>query len=429
MLLLAAGLITYHLRTLDIQLVATQRERDRAQALASYFSELFQSANPAAADRGEVSASALLESSVEALRKDADRPAETRATLLLAAADALVHLGRSAPARDAAALAVELLDTVPGADPALRARAHSELASQMHRSGDLAGATREITRAQAFVAAAGLAQSTDLALIITQQAAIYAEDSGNVAAAQAAYERVLALTRPQLAKPEHLRSHLAAHINLGLAEMDRSQPALAEARLRDALALAARHGYSDPNDILPMRTYYARTLYEQRRLEAAREVMEPTLEQAREWYGKDEPWLGLILSHAATEAMLGGRHELAAVLYHDSARRARRNYPDDHPVHWAIRGDRALGLVLAGPKHFDEARRELEAALAWRAARGNGDSPAARFDRLALAWMRCVSTPDDSAARAEVRERHAAGREVFKGWKRWLAEDWSQACR
>lgn len=119
----------------------------------------------------------------------------------------------------------------------------------------------------------------DLLRITQQQDAIHAEDDGEGDRAQAACERILAIARTRLDTPGGLRSYLAAQSNLALTEL-RTDPARGEARLRDALAIEARHGPGDRAVVLPIMSCLARTLVNQARLDEARPLHEETMREA-----------------------------------------------------------------------------------------------------------------------------------------------------
>src|SRR5690606_32109013 len=162
-----------------------------------------------------------LERSVERLRKDEAQAPATRAALLLAANDALAHLGQHRTGQSAVDLAIELLQAMPVADPVLLGRAYAERASNDYKLADLAGARRDIARALELLDGV---DEPGLLLMVQQQDAIYADDAGERERAQAAYERIIEIARTRLDTPEGLRSYLAAQSNLALTEL-RADPA------------------------------------------------------------------------------------------------------------------------------------------------------------------------------------------------------------
>jgi serine/threonine-protein kinase len=419
----AAAAIGYHVLALDRQLDGTLRERDRAQALASYFGALFKGARPSDTEHGDISARELLDRSVRDLRADTTRPPATRATMLLAAADALGYLGRNAEARDAYVAAIDLLHGLRAPDADQLAHALSELASNRLLLGESAAARRDIDEALA-IADAGHVADPHLPVTLLQQSAMLAEEAGDLAGARAGYERAVQLSRPLLHTHEGLVGYLAAQTNIATWDMRENDtlPA-AEARLREALDVAQHERFDDPYSLFPMRTYLARVLYDQYKLAEARKVLDPVLREARAWYGAQDSWLVVIFSHGATLATLEGRTgesiaQLDALLAsHDDA-------GENHPNRWTLRSDRAIASLAAG--QWADASERLQAVLDWRERSDKPAGPSARFERAALAYARCRMQPGEEA-QARLREA-LQDAEEFRGWKRWPAKDWPASC-
>ena len=419
-LLLAA--LGYHLHVLDRELARAGAERDRAQALAGYFGDLFKGARPVDTERGDISARELLERSVDGLGKDAQRPAATRASLLMAAGDALGYIGHNAKARDAYALAVQLLRGV-ATDANLLAKALSELAGHRYLVNDKRAARRDVEEALALVDA-GRVADPHLPITLLQQAAMIDEENGEIERARRAYERAVELSRPLLHTREGRVNYLAAQTNIATWDLrDNATLPAAEARLREALDTAQREGFDEPYSLFPMRTYFARVLYDQGKLAEARTVLDPVLRDARAWYGAQDSWLGVILSHGATLAMLDGRGDEAIALFEQTLATGVA-HDEEHANRWALRSDRAIASLQRG--EWKDAAARLEAVLAWRARSGTADGANAKFERAALAFARCREAPGE-ATRSVLRETLLPV-SSFRGWKRWLAEGWPDAC-
>ncbi|UXI65827.1 serine/threonine-protein kinase [Tahibacter amnicola] len=415
-----AALITWHTIALDRQLREVQRERDHAQALADYFGELFMAARPADTERGEVSARELLERSVEKLRADTKQAPQTRAALLLAANAALSQLGRHKEGAAASDLAIELLESMPQKDPAALAGAYVERASDAYKLGDLPGARRYVGQALELLATV---DAPDTLLTAQQQAAVYADDAGESAVARAGYERVLAIARTRLDTPRGMRSYLSAQTNLSIADL-RIDSAIAEKRLREALEVAAAGGYDAPNLLLPMKAYLARSLVNQRKLTEARPLHEAVLREAREFYGPGDPWLGVIIFHYATLALLDGRAaEAIGLLDARIADVDAAQMPGNDSL-WSDRGLRGTAALMHGD--WQDAITRLEAVLERRRQRGRGNAPAARFDMAQIAYARCRLDPTP-ATRAQLAEAMTYAKD-WSGWAVWLAKDLTALC-
>jgi eukaryotic-like serine/threonine-protein kinase len=419
---LAAGVlitaaVAYHLHVQDLQLALAERQRDKAQALADHFGRLFAEATPADTERGDVSARALLERSVASLGTDRTRPPATRAALLLASADALDYLGQTRAALVAVQEAMRLALALDPADHDLLANAHSELASLFSKTGDNLGAQREAAAGLALYAD-GRAQEPEVLRALRQQAAIYAENAGDRDGARRAYEAIAAAAREEFPRHEALESYLATQVNLATGE----PPEQAEPRLADALAVAAEYGFADPSTLVPMRAYLAQALFNQRRITAARAVMEPNLVDARAYYGADDPWLGMILSIAGNLAALDGDAARADALLAESGRVAEKSFGPEHPNTRSSEADRAVASVLA--EDWPEAERRLAAILGWMQDTGKGQSRLARYLRGAQAYVRARREP--SLATIDAALQHTKERESWgEGRYRWTADDWN----
>ena len=419
LLLAGVAAVAYHLAEQNRQLARVEQQRDKAQALADQFGRLFSEARPADTERGEVSARELLERSVDRLKGEHERSPATRAALLVASAVALDYLGQSRSALDAAQEAQRLALALEPADPELLADAHSELASTLSKNGDNAGAQREAAAGLALFDR-GQARNRDRQRILQQQAAMFAQNAGDRVAARAAYERIAASAREELHLEAAMRSYLAAQTNLATEERN-AHPERAERRLREALGLAREHGFDEPGTLLPMRSYRVVALYDQGRIDAARELMQPTLAEARAFYGHEDPWLAMVLNVAGNLAALEGDPSRADALLAESISLAAQSYGPDHALTRSSQADRAFASVLA--EDWPEAERRLDALLAWLDANGHGDSPQARELHGALAYVRARRDPG-AANIAAALERLQTRNEWRSGKNRWIADDW-----
>lgn len=416
---LGAAALVYHFMAVDRQLAAAERQRDKAQALADQFGLLFAEARPAETEAGEISARELLERSVDSIQRDRERPPATRAALLLACADALNYLGHTQSALDAAREAMKMAMDLQPADPDLLAAAHSELGGLLSKTGDNEGARREAAAGLALFTR-GLAKERERERTLQQQAAMFAENAGDRAAARLAYEGIVASTRAELHESNALDSYLAAQTNLATGEKN-AAPASAERRLREALAVATQYKFLDQATLLPMRTYLAESLYNQNKLDEAREILEPTLAEARSYYGVHDVWLGVILNRAGNLDALLGDYARADERLLESGHITEESFGPDHPNTRASEVDRAIVSVLAGD--LPEAERRLTAILQWMDGAGRGESTLAQFLRAAQAYVRARSEPTTQHFADALK--HLRSRSEWKSVTRnRLASDW-----
>ncbi|MEO5560346.1 MAG: serine/threonine-protein kinase [Dokdonella sp.] len=402
------------------QLIAVATERDKVQALADYFSDLFATARPTDVALGDVTARQLLERSIEQLRSDDRRPPSTRATLLIAASSALANLGRYREAGAAADLALELLKAMPDPEPDLLARAWTARADIHSKLGDAELARSEIERAAAQLPAI---HDVSTILSVRQIQAVMAEETGDREGAPAVYRQIIDLTRDRLEQPRMLRSHLAAQFNLALVER-RSDLARAESRLREVLHIAASHPDADPATAIKVKSSLARTLVDQQRLDEARPLHAAALREARMWFTDGDRWLDVITFHYATLALLDGRSQEAIGMLDAALARPLATRADADAPAWSKRSLRASAALMSG--NWDDAIDRLQEVLAWRARKGSSGSAAARSERAQLAYATCRAAPD--AANVNTLREALANRDGWSGWFGWKSREFLPAC-
>lgn len=416
---ITACAIGYHLWVQQEQMLRLEQQRDKAQALADYFGELFSGANPTETQRGDISARELLERSVKQITSDQQRPPAVRAALLLASTNALNFLGQTKPAHAAAKQAMAIALTLDPPDPDLLAVAHSEYAGMLAKTGDNASAQRE-AQAGVRLFELGLAHDQERYQTLQQQLAMFAETAGDREGARAAYEAIATSARHELNRREAMERFLAAQANLATGELS-LDPKRAEDRLRDALAQANAYGFSDPASLVPMQTYLASALYNQRKLREAHDVMAPTLVSARAFYTAQDPWLGMVVGIAGNVAALNGDFENADALLLEGGKIAALSFGPNHPNTRSSQADRAVLSVLAG--NFAQAEQRLDVILEWLVANGKAEGKLTKFLHGAQAYVRARRDPsaEKIAAALEVlQDRSSWG----SGRSLWLSNDW-----
>lgn len=419
-LIVGAGFMVYDAVRTRQQLAAVAYERDKAQALASYFGDLFAGVRPSEVERGDVSAAELLQRSVSNLATDDARPAATRAALLVAASSALGNLGQYQRSLATADLALELLSTLAAPDPTTLARAWVEHAGSQSKLGHAKAALDGIEHAAALLA--DIADPA-LAISVRQQQAIYAEEAGQAGKAPAVYAQIIALTADRLDDPRMLQSHVSAQFNLALVEM-RSDPAAGEARLRKALQIAQSHRLADPSTAIKIKSALARSLVDQRRLDEARSLHAEALREARAWFTRNDRWVHVITYHYAAHALLDGRSAEAIRLLDELLQRPLATRADTDKPAWSVRSLRATASLVAGA--YGDAARGLENVLAWRARVGQQSGKGAAFERLQLAYAHCRLAPG-AATLASLRDVWASWA-APPTWQRWFAEGFVPSC-
>ncbi len=424
-LAIAAGLVAvagvaYHLVNQQQQLDEVERQRDRAQAVASHFSDLFEEANPADTAAGDVSAVTLLERSVKRLADDASGPAMTRATLLVASAQALGALGRYHAQESSARLALDIAKTIAPPDADLIAAAHAELAGAINRNGDTEKAMLEAEAGLALFEHA-VARNGDVRNNLILQTATFAQALGDMPRARAGYENIVALTQNDLGERGMLQNYLAAQINLATMVIN-SDPLTASNRLQVALRVASRHQLNSPSTLLPLRMYLGTALYHQRRLAGARDVLEKLLVDGEAYYGPDDLWLAMVLISVGMLNVLDGEPKRGDELLAQSHVIVLAQVGPESLRTRSIDANRAIGKVMAG--NWVDARHELAASLAWMVANGHGDKPMSQYLRVAQTYIEAqiAPTPDHLAAVVAAGKANASWHTYYA----WTSHDWVQ---
>lgn len=403
----ALALLVGFTAVIALQLDRTRIERDRANAVAEFFSQMFEESNPLASgfgsseQRANITVREVLDREAPRIEEElADQP-EVQATLLasigrvyvgLDLRDAAEHyLGLAlqrhdtidpAPDRTKLALAMDLCDVlgIRGRDATLaacdRALALARALGQDDGDADLARALRGRGAALKTVgrwddAEADLQQ----ALAILQRLGLPAAVAGvqdhlaEIAYLRGDRARCLELLEPALAAwrkhygNEHaqLSAMLTtrAHCSIGLAKLDQ-----AEADLREALDLVERAMGADAQIGVrsQLLTDLGLVFNQQDRFAEAEPLLREALRINENLYGKQHPELGTTMSNFATTLMGLGRHEEAFDTWHRAIEIQQRRQGDDRRLLGVTQG--VFGYQLWTVGRLDESERMLREALA-----------------------------------------------------------------
>lgn len=459
-LALAAAGGAYHLHRLDRELAQTrvardaaataqrhaEDQRERAEATAEYFVDLFKQARPRQTDGGEVSARELLSGSLEQLLGDRDRDPRVRASLLAANGRAWSYLGRMEEADRAAAAAIGLMRSDPGADAEALVKTRMRRIGYLHHLHRSDQARQELDAALALAGARPL-RDPDLRTQLQLWRANLASERDDAPTARDAYGQVLKLTEAALQRPAACRLHYGALGNLAMLDIDQHRPADAERRLRRALEMIGPCGIRDRADGLILRRVLSVALIDQARLAEARSLADEVAGQSRAHFGADDSFLRHALYVQALVELADGRPQAALarlpeVIGGDAAHLpaqapARRDAQGLQALAWIARADaggRDAGeRAAARPEAMSGPAAAADLAAAVRAlsavatdAPGAKSDPATRFHALALAYAQCRREPDASHRAAFAAARTAVGE--LRPWRARLSRDWSRRC-
>jgi len=448
----------YHLQRLDRELAQTRAARDaaataqrradtqreRAEATAEYFVDLFKQARPRQTEGGEVSARELLAASLEQLLRERERDPRVRASLLAANGRAWSYLGRMEEADRAAAAAIGLMRADPGAD------AETLLKTRMRRIGYLHHLQRSDQAQQELAAALAVAgtrplRDPDLRTQLQLWRANLASERDDAAAARDAYGQVLRLTEHALQRPAACRLHYGALGNLAMLDIDQHRPADAERRLRQALRMIGPCGIRDRADGLILRRVLSVALIDQARLAEARALADEVATQSRAHFGAGDSFLRHALYVQALIELADGRPQaslerLPEVLRGDAAHLpaqapARRDARGLQALAWIARADAGEGGANAaarpGAMLAAGAARDLAAAVQALSAVATDppdtkSDPATRFHALALAYAQCRRQPSPAQREVFAAARRTVGE--LRPWRARLSRDWASRC-
>ncbi len=187
-------------------------ERDRAEATADFWAQLFEQTDPVASAEAVPSVDALLDRAhAELTATDSDLPASTRARLLGVISTSYWNLAEQQRAREAAEAAVTAVES-SSAQPGEAAMAWKQLANIAMALGDAAAARAAADEALGAMAAAPAMPAAERAQILDAHALVL-EMEGRLEEAAAAMEQVIELQQT-LPLAEVIVDHATAWGNL-----------------------------------------------------------------------------------------------------------------------------------------------------------------------------------------------------------------------
>lgn len=416
----AIAFAAFHIYSLDRQLERTEREREKARAVADYFVSLFRSATPKAAANGELTARELLDRGMKQLQDQQGKTQSPQAlaALLHASGQVYTDLGLPAQARDAYARAVAALrdqDDPPALADALRglATAHYGLADPQRFLQYSQQAAQVLERADAT------------------QDPLYPRLLGNIgighfalgdkARGWAYLDRSLELLEAGGAAAR--KDHVRALVNSGGIAITDGDAAKAYPLLLKADALAQQLAPRNPDEELLIGRNLAFAALRTQRLDEALRRYDRMVARSLEFHGQEHP--------ATVSALLGrGETHLARgewALAEQDLDRARRlsalRNAEGHGQLLDIEGLRAVAWLQRGK--IAPAVAALQANAARRAGEAIVESQP-RFERVALERARCQSADRRGALAEAVRQLQAMPNRA--AWYRPLSERWMAEC-
>ncbi len=380
----------------------TARERDTAERVVAFLTQLFVVSDPDRGAGGSVTARELLDRGAEHIDDDLAGQPAIRARLL--GTIGTVYGGLGLYEKSAALLerGLELRRSTAGGDPldtasaiedlaeAYRELARYDEAEKLHR--EALALKRRFGASPSAVASSlnnlGLTLSergryADAEPLLREAIAMWSENDGpaseNVAVglnnlasvlrqqgqlddAVPVLERAIAIRRQRFGSGHPALAQAVGH--LGQVYNAQGEFAKAEPLLREALAIRQRAYGDEHPDTMTALNNLTSLLHDQGDLARAEPLYRTAVQSVRKRLGTDHPDYAVQLNNLATLLEDWQRYDEAEPLYRESLEIRRRRYGPDHPA--VARVEHNLGRVLLAMGRTDEAEALLRSALAVR---------------------------------------------------------------
>ncbi|HSX58698.1 MAG TPA: serine/threonine-protein kinase [Tahibacter sp.] len=420
------GIATYHVISINRQLAAVARERDRASELADFAITLYQSARPAEIRAGSVSALDLLDRTAARLdepKMEKLKP-EVRAALVASIGHVYYEIGvrdRAVQLFERAVGLFEQADPVPEDDLALHMR-YAAMAQYDRNQAEaaLAWIERALARRTRIGDDGSLLRSG-----LDRAAAIYAQSLDQLDRAAEHTARAIAVLEANLPdKQDELALALgnAATLDIQLGELDRAERRLARAR-----ELANRESTVYYRSDLFLRRTLAKVLFAKGRRDEGLTLLRDALADARRLMGAQHPDVLVFAVDYGGILTRAGRLDDAGAAFDEALAVGNASAGDSARQLIGVRAARARWL-LARDQPADAAK-ELEAVLAERAKTPQRDRRSAAYERAALAYARCRL--GEAEAPAALRTALTAPEAISVATRPGVADDfaqWRAAC-
>ena len=401
-LVAAAVFLAYHVASLDRQLAETARERDKARAVASYFQELFASANPSATRGDELSARELLARSVKRLEEGdtTGMDDDARASMFHAAARIMRSQGLDQESARLFDRALQLWLSLPEVPEDDVADAYNERALVHFSRGEYAETLALLRAALARRDALRDNRSVQRGVLL-QLLSVTLRSLGRNAEATAALSQSVEVLARNL--PESRANYAVALGNFGTIGNDSTHYTVGRAeaghgKLKEALALLALLKPERTSTVLAMRRNYAMSLRELGRYDEADREYTDLLERMRAFFGADHIEIARCHHSWAQGLIVQRRFDQAEGELAEAERVEHALGHGDDPRLLAYRADRARIHIERG--EFARAVELLEPVLVKRDAGVVSERSSVDAERAALAHARCTLQPHPDQAEA-----------------------------
>ena len=336
------------------QLVATQVERDRAQRLLGFMTNLFQVADPGEARGRTLTVREVLERGVGTLARDTTLDDASRADLLETSGTVYRRLGLLADADPLLAQAHELQ---AAASPRDRVRAALALAALRADQARFDDAARLLGEAEQ-VRAAALSGDESLHARLVYERGNVALRAGRAAEAKPLLEQALAMRQRLSDRPS--RELAEVQSALGSAAHDLGDGAGAQ-RYYESAFLALRASASDAFSQAKVRNNLGMLAVERGDPAAAAEQLEGSLALMREALGERHALIAAVLVNLGGLDMQRGRHAEAERRFTEALQMRSALLGEQHPQTASVLGNLGFAHLMQG--RFEQADAALASAL------------------------------------------------------------------
>ncbi len=345
-----------------VELRRIRREKDRADRITDFLTNMFKVSSPSEARGNTVTAREILDRSSNEIEKGLGQDVEARTQLMLVMAKTYENLGLFSRARALIERVLQDRRKTLGPDNPKTLEAMSEMGWVLFRNGNDAEAERLIRTtidAQSRVLRAGhpsILESKDhLARILIRQAH-YAEVE------RLEREMVTLSSRSQGAEsPQTLRFKEGLAVALG----HESRFAEAEAEYRQILDAQQRNFGANHPDTLDTMHSLATMFLDEGNNDEAEKLYRETLQVDRRVLGPDHPDTANVMTTLANTVRFdNARRPEAEALYRESLAIEMRVVGQDHP--YTTRAQEGLANILSAENRYSEAESLLRQILSTR---------------------------------------------------------------
>ncbi len=419
------GFLIYHLQRIDRQLAETERERDKARAIAGYFSELFQSATPNETRGAELTARELLQRSVERLREGDTQNLDddARASMYYTAGKVMHDQGLFDEAG-------ELFDRAIALWTALPAPHEDDLADALHERGRIEFKRGKFDKSfgfqqQAMARRKAMGDDGSYVLgVLMQTASVDLRMLGRQAESLDYLERATRILGGHL--PLSRNNYATALANLGTMQCIGGEAEKGHGNLAEAVRQLQELKPERTAGLLSIQRNLAMSLRELGRFDEAESVYQKNLERLRSFYGNEHIEVARSL-HSYAQMLLLQRRWDDALASLDEAERIEQvaGGADNSRLH-SLAADRARIKIARGD--FAAAVTTLEAIAAGRGDARAGERANLGAEKAALSHARCriAAAPEHSTglrdAIAMMDNDPPLPRALMAQARAWLAE-------